>query len=515
MLSLKYSHQKYQSFVRDFLNEYFIRWGQNRIIWTLAPLIIKLWISDLTNIVFLVRDRYSSSNKGTPPKDVVALLRSLILMTLSGETSITKWVETLQTNPFYAILSGFIPADYLNSHPDANLDEIPADTLPGIGTFYDFMDRLIRKDKLLYKSNIRKRRRKPKNKQKKNQKYDSSKPGVVNRLVNRVIKYSDKPLLDTPESILNKILKEIFVVPSVSMGILGDTDKFNIAGDTTCMPTHASHYGKKICDCKLERGQSCDCNRKFLDPSASWGWDSYKEQWFYGHAFHCFSACNSSYDLPIHLKCVTGERHDSVTGVYALTELIQLYPEFDFYSAAFDSGYDSNYFYLLNNHFNIIPVIELNERASKPDSRSDLYYFDKNGIPHGTACGHSFRNWGLMKKSFRRKWLYPVQCDNCSKCPAKSNWCKYTPILENPRYFTPILRGSKQWKNLYKRRTTTERIWDRINNDFNAENAVVFSRERRTVRVFLGAFCCYIDAWFKESSLTIRDIFPNLPRLAA
>lgn len=74
------------------------------------------------------------------------------------------------------------------------------------------------------------------------------------------------------------------------MGILGDTDKFNIAGDSTCMPTHASLYGKKICDCKLERGHSCDCKRKFLDPSASWGWDSYKELWFYGHSFLCFSS---------------------------------------------------------------------------------------------------------------------------------------------------------------------------------------------------------------------------------
>jgi hypothetical protein len=513
MLSVKYSHEQYQSFVHDFLNLYFIRRGRGRIIWALAPLIIKLWISDLTAIVFLIRDRYSSSNKGAPPKDVVALFRSLILMTLSGETSITKWVETLQTNPFYTILSGFIPADYLDSHPNAKRDKFPADTLPGVGTFYDFMDRLIRKDRMLHRPNIRKRKRKPKSKQKKNQKYDSSKPGVVKRLVNRVIKYADKPLLDTPESTLNQILKEIFVMPSASNGFFGDIDVFNIAGDGTCMPTHASHYGKKICDCKLKPGQTCDCKREFLDPSASWGWDSYKEHWFYGHSFHVFSACNSFYDLPIHLKCVTGERHDSVTGVYALTELVRLYPEFNFYSAAYDSGYDSSYFYLLNSFFNINPVIELNERSSKPDLRSDLYYFDKNGIPHCKACNHKFRNWGLMKKSFRRKWLYPAQCDNCSKCPAKSNWCKYTPINENPRYFTPVLRGSKEWKELYKRRTTTERIWDRINNDFHAESAITYSRERRTVRVFLGAFCCYIDAWFKESSLTIQDIFPNLPRL--
>lgn len=54
------------------------------------------------------------------------------------------------------------------------------------------------------------------------------------------------------------------------------------------------------------------------------------------------------------------------------------------------------------NHFDIIPVIELNDRASKLDSRSELFFFDKNGIPHSSACGRSFRNWGIMKKSFRR-----------------------------------------------------------------------------------------------------------------
>lgn len=76
---------------------------------------------------------------------------------------------------------------------------------------------------------------------------------------------------------MNNILKELFVIPSLSMGVLGDPSKLNIAGDGTCMPSQASPYSKKICDCKLKPGERCDCYRKFTDPSARWGWDSFNE----------------------------------------------------------------------------------------------------------------------------------------------------------------------------------------------------------------------------------------------
>jgi hypothetical protein len=151
-------------------------------------------------------------------------------MTLSGEPSITKWVDTLKTEPFYAILSGFLPACFST----VKVQNINADPLPGIGTFYDFMDRLIRQDRILYKSKLRKTKRKPNKKQKKNQKLDSSKPGIVERLVKRVLKFDNSKLPDTLEAIFNLILKDLFVSPSLSMGILGDPLKFNVAADGTC-----------------------------------------------------------------------------------------------------------------------------------------------------------------------------------------------------------------------------------------------------------------------------------------
>ena len=510
MLTIKFTHNQYQNFVNDFLNHYFISTGQQVTILKRSNLILKLWVSDLSGIVPLLKTRYSSSLKGAPPKDSVALLRSLILMTLCGETSISAWVDTLHAEPFYSILSGFLPACFST----VKVKGLSADTLPGVGTFYDFMDRLIRKDKILYKSKLRKPKRKPNKKQKKNEKMDSSKPSVVERLVKRVLKYDNSKLPETLESTLNLLLKDLFVSPSLSIGILGDPLKFNVAADGTCMPTNASPYGRKVCDCKLKPWERCQCHRKFSDPTATWGWDSYNEQYFYGHTFHGFTASDSYYSLPIHIKCVTGARHDSVTGVYELKELVDLYPEIVFNSAAFDSAYDANAFYLLNMHYGIKPVIDLNSRSSKPSLSSEYITLDENGIPHGKICNHKLRNWGIISKEYRRKWLFPVQCDNCDKCPIMSKQIYYTKTIDNPRFFTSILRGSDEWKSHYKRRSTTERCWDRLNNDFHAEDAVVFSKERRIVRVFLSAFCCYIDAWFNESSIKIADLFPSTSKLA-
>ena len=506
MLSVKCTHKEYQNFVKELLDQFFLQNKRHVTVLTRADLIKKLWICDLTGIIYLLKNQYSKSKQGAPPKDPAALLRSLLLMTFTGETSISKWVKTLKADPFYAILSGFWPGDF---HPQG-IDGFKADSIPGVGTFYDFMDRLIVTDKRCNKPKLRKPKRKPKKKQKKNKKMDSSKPGVVDRIVKRIFKSKSSKLPDKPEALLNQILKELFVIPSASIGLLGDTKKLNVAADGTTMPSNASHYGKKVCNCKLKRGEQCECKRLFSDPYASFGWDSFKEQYFYGHSFHGFTACDAFYSLPIHIKCVTGKRHDSVTGCYHLKELVDSFPEFDFHSAVFDSAYDALPFYKLLNSYCIAPIIMLNPRNSKPKSKWELLELDENGIPHCKKLGHRFRNWGLIRKSYRRKWLFPVQCDSCNRCDVSSYQSTYIKIDDHPRFALPILRDSKLWNNLYKKRSTTERLWARIKDDFNISKTVTISKNRQIVRTFLGAFCCYIDAWSNESKLTIYDIFPDL-----
>ncbi len=54
------------------------------------------------------------------------MLRALLAMMLCGVTALDRWVLQMREQPFYAMISGFDPAH-----------------VPGVGTFYDFMNRLL------------------------------------------------------------------------------------------------------------------------------------------------------------------------------------------------------------------------------------------------------------------------------------------------------------------------------------------------------------------------------------
>lgn len=72
------------------------------------------------------------------------LLRSYLLSIVLKADSITEWCRLLKITPLYAILSGF-----------------PAGDTPGVGTFYDFFNRLWQSDKDNYVSQIKHKKAKP------------------------------------------------------------------------------------------------------------------------------------------------------------------------------------------------------------------------------------------------------------------------------------------------------------------------------------------------------------------
>lgn len=67
-------------------------------------------------------------------------------------------------------------------------------------------------------------------------------------------------------------------------------------------------------------------------------------------------------------------------------------------------------------------------------------------------------------------------------------------------------RNSDQWKALYKRRTTVERYFKRLKEDYSLEHrGSIRSSRAWYFRVFLASMCLHIDAWVKHQELDLTN----------
>ena len=103
---------------------------------------------DLSYIDDIMRNYYSKY--GPAPRPASCMLRSLLLAMICKVTSITQWVYILHTQPLYAIISGFEP-----------------NNVPGVGTFYDFINSLWKIHTNTISSHIKFPKRNPSNPPKK------------------------------------------------------------------------------------------------------------------------------------------------------------------------------------------------------------------------------------------------------------------------------------------------------------------------------------------------------------
>ena len=273
------THERFQKFVKEEMNEYFNNQNLYYKVIKKADIIFKVCITDLTFVRELLLPTYHPH--GEIPWDPVCMFRSYWLMCQHGNSaSITKWVETLQSEPFWAILSGFKPY-----------------CVPGIGTFYDFEKRLCDFDKGQRVERINymhKPKSKPREKLKKNEKKPPKHKGIVKKVVERIMRDEAKSQPVRADDNVHSIFKKCFVLPSAQKGLLGNLENLSISGDGMVFDTGASPYGIKECDCWEKHGiLTCSCPRRFNDPDANWGWDSYREKYVYGYSNYTFTAAEA------------------------------------------------------------------------------------------------------------------------------------------------------------------------------------------------------------------------------
>lgn len=240
------SHADYQHFVVTNLRKYYpVPDALARSTW---DIIEHFWNIDLSFTDTFMADKYSKF--GPAPRTPSSMQRSYLLSIDFKVTSITEWAAQLKINPLYAILSGFEPGN-----------------TPGVGTFYDFINRLWNSDDDHMSPHIHPLKTKVKKPKTKGTKADSVSTGLIH------------------------------------------PDSLALAGDGTPVVTSHRERKKRICKCKDNGITDCKCDRYFSQPDCDIGWDSSRDCYY--HGYDLYMLVDSQSDLPVFPHFCCASKHDS------------------------------------------------------------------------------------------------------------------------------------------------------------------------------------------------------------
>jgi hypothetical protein len=458
--------------------------------------ISKLYLLNLDKLLPIIKPLYS--NTGRSAKNQQGIIRSLVLMLDQGFHDLRAWAAKVAADKLLCAICGFEFGD-----------------APAFSSYYDLTKRLwlgSHQSLLERKRRLRSFYPKPRKKLQQGKKYKLPRHGGVVKKFAQLAIRNELPAY-RPERVLQDFFARCIVDTSLQLGILGNQQAFSVAADGTPFYSGASHYGVKVCDCKSKGIFNCKCHRRYSDPDATWGWDSYREQWFYGDTLFCITASDSPYDLPIYLRKAQGQRHDAIITIFALDEVIKLYPNIVFKNFLADGAMDNYPTYKLVGHFNMIPFIPLDSNVKFPDRNlpSGVYGFDEAGHPL-CAKGLAYRSCGYSYPKgvkYRCPFAYEGQP---IPCPCSNSVYGRTVYLKpdfDPRLFPPVSRGSDAFKNMMKRRTTVERSHKRIFVDYNIEAGRCRSSRERFLLATMAAVNVHLDAWVKHQQFSVLALLDD------
>ncbi len=468
-------HSAYQNFIVNQLRKYYP--DCNSIPRETWNIIEHFWLTDLSKTDSLMKDSYS--NFGPKPRLPSCMLRSY-LFSIQLKISITSWVAQMKVCPLYAIISGF---EFGNT--------------PGVGTFYDFFNRLW----LLDDDNINPHFHKPKPKVKKPTKKGDKAKSIEKTTVEELFKDFENNTLspNQPYSLLLNIYKQQFLDVSIQNGFI-DSDNISAAGDGTPIVTSARERKHRICSCSENGINDCECERHYSQPDCDIGWDSSRNCFYHGYDLYMFVDSDSESDLPIFPLFSPASRHDSHGFVHAFFAMRSLLPDLNIKKLLLDSAHDAMPIYEFCKKNDISAFIDLNEKRGINIIYKDDFTIGKDGIPI-CKTGRKMNHDGVERKKYRIKFRCPLsnRKRGCY-CPTPCSDSKYGRTVhlqmnDNPRLFNIPTRDSQQWKTEYNKRTSVERSNKRQKIDFQIESGRHRSSKMWYCRLYCIMMCQHLNAW--------------------
>lgn len=422
------SHADYQNFVVTNLRKYYP--DPSALARSTWDIIERFWNLDLSFTDTFMADKYSKF--GPAPRTPSSIQRSYLLSIDFKVTSITEWAAQLKINPLYAILSGFEPGN-----------------TPGVGTFYDFINRLWNSDDDHMSPHIHPLKIKVKKPKTKGTKADSVEKVTVAELL-PILENTGFKLDEQPYSSLFKIYQKEFLDVSVSTGLI-HSDALALADDGTPVVTSHRERKKRICKCKENGITDCKCDRYFSQPDCDIGWDSAHDAMPYYQYF----------------------KRENITPFIDLNG---------------KGGRPPVY----KNDFTIdkdgVPVCPSGCRMRRDgvEVAKGRMKFKCPKISHKNGC---------------------ISCTCETPCSdAKYGRTVHLVMKDNPRLFNNPPRSSKEWKLEYNARTSTERSNKREKLDFKLEDGRHRSTKMWYCRLYHIMMLQHLDAWSLPSESTLKKM---------
>lgn len=420
-------HSAYQDFLVENLRKYYP--NPDSIARSTWDIIDRFWNLDLSFTDSYMINKYSKF--GPAPRTPSCMQRSYLLSIDFKVTSITA--AQLKINPLYSILSGFEFGD-----------------TPGVGTFYDFFDRIWDSDSNHLSPHIHPLKVKVKKPKTKGAKADPVEKITVEKLLQE-LENTIFNIDDQPYGSLFKLYKSEFLDTSVSKGFI-ELQSLALAGDGT--PVVTSHRERKhwVCDCKSKGISDCKCDRYFSQPDCDIGWDSSRDCLYHGYDLHMLVASDSESDLPVFPLLNPASKHDSHGFLQTFFRMKSFIPDYRVTKLLLDSTHDAMPYYQYCKRAGITPFIDLNGKGGRPPVYKDDFIIDKDGVPICPA-GCRMRCDGSEKAKGRHKFKCPKisrkgGCISCT-CENPCSDAKYGRTVhlimnDNPRLFNDPPRSSKE-----------------------------------------------------------------------
>jgi hypothetical protein len=279
--------------------------------------------------------------------------------------------------------------------------------------------------------------------------------------------------------------------------------------------------GQPTCDCRAQGLFRCDHDRFYRDPTATWGYDAYRDTFFFGHRYFQHCVVTPAHTLPVHVGIAPGHVTDFTMGPTSLDRFLKTCTAHALPVAVravvYDSGLDAHGIDQFLQAKTITPIIARNpRRGDHPAPTGTATHVNDHGLPLCPAGlpmrRHSFGPGGRriyyncpVKRPTRRggrvQWgAHVAECPHQVLCQPQTQMgpVVYIRTAEAPRLYPPIPRDSATFKQLMATRTGCER-----SNSFKKVASRLGERPCRSathflVRLYLVSLLEHACAWLAE-----------------